>query len=119
MDSLEHVTSTTQPSSEDTNIAAIVHLSGIFLGFIVPLVLYLVKKDNASPWLRGQLLEALNFQITLFIAYAISAVLSFLIIGLFFLLILFLANIVFCIMAAVQCSSGSNYRYPVTLRFLR
>ncbi|MGC8466849.1 MAG: DUF4870 domain-containing protein [Acidithiobacillus sp.] len=119
MESPEQAISTSRPSSEDTNTATIVHLSGILLGIIVPLVLYLVKKDSASPWLRSQILEALNFQITLLIAYLISGILAMLLVGLVFFGLLFLVNIVFCILAAVQSSSGADYRYPIALRLLK
>lgn len=119
MEQPEQAISTVRPSSEDNNTATIVHLSGILFGIIVPLVLYLVKKDSASPWLRGQILEALNFQLTLLIAYLISGILSLLLVGLLFFGLLILVNLVFCILAAVQASSGADYRYPLALRLLK
>ena len=33
-------------SSDDNTIAMLVHLSGIILSFIVPLIMWLVNKDN-------------------------------------------------------------------------
>ena len=44
--------------------------SGILLGFIVPLIIWLTNKDKTDKaWLNSQAMEALNFQITLAIAY--------------------------------------------------
>ena len=57
-------------SSEDRNLAMLTHLSGILLGFIVPLIIWLTNKDKTDKaWLNTQAVEALNFQILVAIAY--------------------------------------------------
>ena len=54
----------------------------IVLGFIVPLVVWLINKDKSDKgWLIGQAKEALNFQITIAIAWFVAILLSFLLIG--------------------------------------
>ena len=69
-------------SQEDRTLALITHLSGILLGFIVPLVIWLVNKDKADKgFLNDQAKEALNFQITLLIVYVIGIVLTVILIG--------------------------------------
>ncbi len=50
-------------SSDDRNLAMLTHLSGILLGFIVPLIIWLTNKDKSDKaWLNTQAVEALNFQ---------------------------------------------------------
>ena len=69
-------------SKDDRNIAALTHAGGIILGFIPALIVYLLKKDRGSAWLVQQSKEALNFQITVLLAYVVASILSTLLIGL-------------------------------------
>ena len=111
-------------SSEDRNLAMLTHLSGIILGFLVPLIIWLINKDNpAKSYLTAESKEALNFQITILIGYVICWVLTMTIIlaliggPLWF--ILWIVNLVFCILAAVAVSSKGSYRYPFALRLIK
>lgn len=104
-------------SSDDKNIATLTHASGILFGFIVPLVVWLIKKDQ-SAYLADQAKEALNFQITVLIGFVISWVLTFILIGLLLIPVLLIGNLVFCILAAVKTAGGESYRYPVSIRLI-
>ena len=104
-------------SANDRNLAVLAHLGGIFFSFIPGLLLWLLKKDE-SAFLGEQGREALNFQITLLIAYMISYVLMFVLIGFLLAAVVWLVNIVLCIVAATIASKGDTYRYPLTLRLL-
>lgn len=107
-------------SSDDKTLALITHLSGIVLGFIVPLVIWLVNKDNpAKSYITDESKEALNFQITILIGYVISWVLMFIVIGFFLWFVVIIANLVFCILAAMSVSSKGSYRYPFALRLIK
>jgi uncharacterized Tic20 family protein len=104
-------------SSDARTWALIAHLSGILVGFIGPLIVYLVKKDE-DPWLRDQSAEALNFQLTLLIGYVISVVLMFVLIGFITFFLVWAFGIVFMIMAAVAVNRGETYRYPINIRMI-
>lgn len=106
------------PSKDDCNIALLAHLLGIFTGFLGALVVWLVKKDSA-PYIEQEAAEALNFQITVMIGYLISGVLTVILIGFLMLPLLYIGNIVFCILGAVAASKGTGYRYPFTLRLIK
>lgn len=110
------------PQDERT-LALITHLSGIVLSFVVPLIMWLVNKDAqpAKPFVTAQAKEALNFQITLVIAYIIALVLMVISFGLLFFLptLVWVANVVFCIVAAIKVNNGEDYRYPMTLRLIK
>ena len=43
---------------------------------------------------------------------------SFILIGALLLPLLWILNLVFCILAAVAVSKGENYRYPFALRLI-
>ncbi|PKO52471.1 MAG: DUF4870 domain-containing protein [Betaproteobacteria bacterium HGW-Betaproteobacteria-2] len=104
-------------NADEKNIAVVTHITGIFFSIFPGLIVWLLKKDE-SPYISEQAREALNFQITLLIAYLVAGVLVFILIGLLLFFLVWLANIVFCIMAAVAASKGENYRYPISLRLI-
>ncbi|ANC29823.1 DUF4870 domain-containing protein [Isoptericola dokdonensis] len=108
---------TVSPSEERT-WAIFAHLGGVFLSFLVPLIIWLVYRER-SRYLDDQGKEALNFQITLAIGYVVSFVLMFVVIGFFTFFAVWVCSIVFAILAAVACSRQEWYRYPLTIRFIR
>ncbi|MHC4218200.1 MAG: DUF4870 domain-containing protein [Planctomycetota bacterium] len=102
---------------EDRNLAVVAHLLGILTTFLGALVVWLIKKDD-SPFVDDQAKEALNFQITIFIAQAVAGMLTMVVIGCFILPVILVANFILCIVAAVAASQGQWYRYPMTLRLI-
>jgi uncharacterized Tic20 family protein len=105
------------PNSNDKNIATITHLGGILFSFIPSLIVWLLKKDD-SEYIAAQAREALNFQITLLLAQFVAYVLIFILVGFLLLGLIWIFNIVFCIIAAISSSKGEYYRYPLTLRLI-
>lgn len=97
--------------------ATLVHLGGLFFGFLAPLIGYLILKDR-GPFVRAHTTTALNFQLTLLIAYIVGTILTFLIIGIFILIAAYVLNIIFCIVAAVKANRGEWYTYPLTIKFV-
>jgi uncharacterized protein len=106
------------PSSDDRNLAMLAHLLGIVSGFIGALIIWLIKKDQ-SAFIDEQGKEALNFQITMLIAFVVAGMLMVILIGALLMPLLLVANLVFCILAAVAVSKGEHYRYPFALRLLK
>jgi uncharacterized Tic20 family protein len=105
------------PGKDDRNFAMLAHLLGIFTGFLGSLIIWLVKKDE-SPFVAQEAKEALNFQITMVIGGLIAYVLSFILIGLLLFPVLYILNIIFCILGAVAASKGQGYRYPFAIRLV-
>ena len=105
---------------EDRTLAMLTHLSGIILSFIVPLVIWLTNKDKADKaWLNDQAKEALNFQITIAIAYVACTILAVIIIGGLLMPLVWIVNLIFCILAGLKANEGVNYRYPFALRLIK
>jgi hypothetical protein len=104
-------------SDDAKTMALLCHLLAIF-GFLAPLIIWLVKKDQ-SPFVNQEGKESLNFQLTLLIAYVVGGVTACLIIGFFILAAASIADIVFCILAATTVNKGQPYRYPVCIRFIK
>jgi uncharacterized Tic20 family protein len=100
------------------------HLSAL-LGYcvplgniIAPLVIWLAKRDQ-SLYINEQGKEALNFQITMTIAFCVALVLMIVVIGIFLLPIIALINLVLIIVAAISTYKGQPFRYPFCLRFVK
>lgn len=106
------------PGNDDRNLAMLAHLLGIVSGFVGALIIWLVKKDQ-SPFIDEQGKEALNFQITVMIGFVGSWILMFVLIGMLLMPLLLIANLVFCILAAVAVSRGEHYKYPFAIRLLK
>ena len=100
--------------ADEKTILVVTHLSGIVLGFIVPLVMFFVKKDGSACFIAS-VKEALNFQITMFIASIVLSMFTFGLGG----MAVWVANIIFCIMAAIAIRDGKDYRYPFALRLIK
>lgn len=97
--------------------ATLVHIGGIFFNFIPALIAYLVVKDR-GPFVRAHTATALNFQLTLLIASVVAGVLTIVLIGFVLLAVIWVANIVFSIIAAIKANRGEWYTYPATIRFV-
>lgn len=105
------------PSNDDKNIATVTHLGGTVFSFIPSLIVWILKKDD-SAYIADQAKEALNFQITVLIAQFIAGILAIILIGFLFMAIIWILNVVFCIIAAIASSKGEAYRYPLCLRLI-
>lgn len=102
---------------DDRQMALFCHLGGILFGFLPALIIYLVKKDQ-SPWVRKHAAEALNFQITMAIAMFVSGILTAVTLGILFPLIfvVWILDIVYCIIGCTAANRGEIYEYPGWMR---
>jgi hypothetical protein len=117
-----------EPSKDERMWAMFAHLSGLvaaaitagFLVFLGPLIIWLVKKDE-SKFVDDQGKEALNFQLTLLILYIVLWIgtVSTCFILAPALLIPFVLQVIFGIVAAIKANNGVYYRYPMNIRFIK
>lgn len=122
--------STTNQQAKQWAVGA--HLSALLtawlaVGFIGPLVVYLMKKDE-HPFIRQQAAEALNFNLSMllyaFVGLFVGVIVFVLTLGLagFVLIPVLLAAavawLVLVVYAATKASNGEPYRYPLTIRFV-
>ncbi len=111
------VSSPGEIASEMRTLGMLCHLLGIFTSFVGPLILWVIKKDE-SEFVEDQGREALNFQLTMLIGWAISFVSSFFCIGFLLAPAIWLVTIIFGIIACVEANKGVRYRYPICLRMV-
>jgi len=106
------------PSKDERTMGMLAHLLAIILGFVGPLIIWLIKKDE-SPFVDDQGKEALNFQLTILIAITVSALTMFICIGFVLLPAVAIFDLVFCIIASIKAGNGEAYRYPMNIRFIK
>jgi uncharacterized Tic20 family protein len=101
------------------HIIALVGLVGNGIGFLVgPLVVWLMKKED-HPFIDEQGKEAVNFQITMFIALFVGALLMLVAVGILVMIAIGILMTVIPIIAAINANEGKHYRYPLTYRFIK
>jgi len=71
------------------------------------------------PFVADQGKEALNFNITVFIAAFVSGILTLVLIGFQLLIVVGIAWLVLTILAGLAANKGETYRYPFTLRLIK
>lgn len=102
-------------------IAALVSVG--LLNFVGPLVIWAIYKDRSAK-VRHASAGAFNFNITLWIVYAVLVVASILSLGFLLLLTIplgiavWVLSMVLHIMAAVKASNGEVYTYPAQIKLL-
>lgn len=120
-------------SSEQQTWRVLAHASALiqFVGipsFVGPLVVWLVRREDTvvEPHAR----EALNFQLSLIIYFAVLVIVGIIaaitIIGLLLVpvlivlgLVLIVAEVVFAILASLAASRDEIYRYPMNLDLIK
>jgi uncharacterized Tic20 family protein len=107
--------------------AQIAHLCGIF-GVLGTGVYYLVKKNDAGPFVRDQMKEAFNFHVLVFcaaIALSIVGAIATVIVGMLGLVFslasfaLIIGALVLSITNAMKAGKGHVARYPARLSVLK
>ncbi len=103
------------------------HILMIVAGFIGPLIVLLVK-GNESEFAKDQAKEALNFFITVTLAWIALAIVGGILTNILFVFgILFMlayaalgiGALVLVIMAGIAANNGTKYRYPFALRLIK
>ncbi|TRX51613.1 DUF4870 domain-containing protein [Fulvivirga sp. M361] len=112
-----------QTAINEKQWALIAHLGSLagyiipFGNIIVPLVVYVSKKDE-SEFVREHARESLNFQITFTILMVFAVITIILMVGILFLIILPIINLIFVVLAAMAIEKGDFYKYPLAVKFI-
>jgi len=96
-------------------------LAGILIPFgnlLVPFVIWISKKEEYEL-VDDQGKESLNFQISVFLYSLVGIILSIIIVGLIFLIVLGLFAIIQVIKASIAANNGEKYRYPFCVRLIK
>ncbi|GAB3576370.1 DUF4870 domain-containing protein [Spirosoma luteolum] len=112
-------------SDQDARLwAMLVHLSAlpgtvVVIGSVLlPLIIWQIQKDR-STFVDYHGKEAVNFQITMALAAAVSLLLIIVLVGIVLIWVVGLVWLVFTVIAAIKANNGEYYRYPLSIRFIR
>ena len=99
-------------TQDDKTMAMLAYLLGLFTGFIGPLVLWLLKKDQ-SKFVAFHALQALLLHAAVSIGYIAAFMLTFVLIGWLIFPIVGLLGLVFSIVAGLAANRGEWYEVPI------
>lgn len=85
------------------------------LGWVLPLVMWLYKKE--TPYIDQQGRIIANWIISAFIYLLVSLLLTFVFIGFVMLLVLLICSIIFIIQGAIRAKEGRIANYPLAFNF--
>ncbi len=103
---------------DENSMAMLAHLLALFTGFVGPLIIWLMKKDE-SDFVNEQGKEALNFGISLTIYYSVAVPSLIVLIGFLLLPAVGIFALVNIIRAAMAANKGERFRYPLCIRFIK
>ena len=99
--------------------AILCHISGLLgVGIILPLVVYLAMRDE-SEYVADNARTALNFHLSALIYCICSVPFIFIGIGVIFFIAIGVTTFVLSIVAAIKCSDGVRYEYPLCIPFIK
>lgn len=126
----------TPVTSSKTNLALWVHLAPLIaavVGIWLTVALFLLwlpgllirNSATSTDFEKRHATESMNFQLTVLIFSAVAAVFSLVTIGIGLLITVpaaiavSIASLIFMIMGAVAANDGREFRYPISIRFVK
>ncbi|KOS61188.1 DUF4870 domain-containing protein [Lysinibacillus agricola] len=93
----------------------IIHASAFFAPWFVPIIFFLISSDEE---IKAISVQAMLFQVVIWILIGISVILSFLLIGIPFLIIFGIMLFIVPIIGIVKALSDEPWRYPIVGRWV-
>lgn len=103
---------------DERNYTSLGNLLGIIGGFIPSLIVWLVFKER-SDFVDRNMKSALNFQLTMIIAYVVGSILTIIFIGILVFFAVGILIIIFSILGFVKTRNGEDYKYPMAIPFIK
>jgi len=108
----------------ENSYIALMHISQLFgyivpfLGFLAPIVLWVINKDNSVKVdLVGK--NILNFMLSWFIYILCVVPFCLIVIGIPIIVALATVWIIFIIVATIKAGNGEHWKYPLTLNLIK
>ena len=105
-------------TQEDKTLAMLSYVLGIFTGFVGPLILWLVKKDQ-SKFVAYHALQALLLHAVVVAGYILSSFLVIVLVGFLTYPAFFILGLVYSILAGMAANRGEWFVIPVIGPFAR
>lgn len=105
-------------TQEERTMGMLAYILGIFTGFLGPLIIWLIKKDQ-SKFVAYHGLQALILHGVVTVGYILSSFLTFLLIGFLTYPLFFILGLVYSIIAGLAANKGEWYAIPVIANYAR
>ena len=112
------MTSNERPWVLGAHIGTLLGYSVVFGSFLVPLFIWLTKKDE-SEVIAEHAKASLNFQISMTIYTIMAGFAIFLLIGIPFLVIIPIVNLICVVLATIEVGKGKLFNYPLSITFVK
>lgn len=93
----------------------IIHASAFFAPWLVPILFFLISSEEE---VKSISVQALLFQVVMVVLLTISGILSFLLIGIPFLIVFGIIYFIAPIIGIVKALSDESWRYPIVGRWV-
>ncbi len=103
---------------DEKTMAMLAHLLALVSGFVGPLIIWLIKKDE-SDFVDDQGKEALNFGISITIYSFVAGLSLMVVIGILLMPAVGIFALVNIIRAAMAANKGERFRYPLCIRLIK
>lgn len=100
---------------ENKGMKVLVHASAFFAPYLVPIIVFFIGEDDR---VKNVAIQAILFQLVIGVLIAISIVLSFLLIGIPFLIGFSIMWLVVPIIGIVKALNDEDYNYPIVGRWV-
>ena len=103
----------------------IAHLSslsayvGVPFGHVVGPLVVLLTRGKESESVAREARHALNFNLTMLVCTLVCIPLIFVMVGLLLLPVVLLTQLICTIIAGVAANNGQEYRYPLSIEFVK
>lgn len=111
-------------NQDERQYAMFIHLSQLaglivpILGWLVPLILWQVKKDT-SAYINTNGKIVMNWIISCLIYAVVCYILVLILVGFLLLIALGICCLVFIIIGSIKASNGEIWHYPLSIRFIK
>lgn len=106
------------PAESNIGWFIILHLSSFFPTVILPVALWIWKRDEIHGFDK-HCRDVINFQLSMFIFLMIAGITVLLVVGLFAAVALGFYIQIITIINVVKVAAGSDYRYPLSMEFIK
>ena len=104
-------------AENDEKVFLTVSSLGAIVGFIIPLIMWVLKKEDFSDYTKGFLVDILNFELILFI---IGFILTFIpVLGWLANAGIFIFNLIVVLQAFSATQSRTAYSFPIKYQLIK
>ncbi len=109
---------TTEPSRKNNNWLALLHVSGLFILLVPPIIIWMWQKDRI-PNIREHAIDVVNFQLSMLIYLIPSSILAMVLLGLPIVIFLGVFSTTIIIINTIKVINHQPYKYPITIKILK